>query len=800
MSSKLNYLTGGGEMGELTRNYDWASHPLGAINTWPPLLLSTVGTILKSKFPMFLWWGSQFYQFYNDAYRTSLGISGKHPHALGQRGEDCWTETWPVIKPLIDRVLYDNEGCWFEDQMIPVYRNGSLENCYWTFSYSPLIDLDGSTAGVLVVCQETTEKVQLLNQLQAANLTLQRSQALIERQNHELKSFLTHNPGGVCILQGDDLVYTFVNDNYQQLFPDRQLLGRSVFKVFPELESQQLHNNILHVYQTGKSFTVNEQLFILPNANGEPSEHYYNFTMQAKVSSQGKIDGVLAFVYEVTQAVLARQREKELENRFRFVIDTMPQQVWICDATGKVVYVNAKVCENYGVDAHTLIESGLNYFVHPDDIGGVLEKWNQSLANGTAFTEVLRLRFADGEYRWHLSVAVPYEEDGMIKQWIGTNTDIDKQKANERKKDEFLSIASHELKTPLTTTKAFIQLAKKSFEQDSDQIWKFLVKSEEQTDRLLRLINDLLDVSKINAGNVVYNKTPFSFTQSLKHTVESMAQISRIHHITLQSNCDIDFNGDRDRLEQVFINLINNAIKYSPNGGEIIVRCEKEGQNIIVSVQDFGIGIAEDNLERLFDRFYRIDNSSLKFQGLGLGLYIVADIIKRHGGSFWIESEPNKGSTFSFLLPLNGRQELLDIDTDGRTYYHGSFVNIDFNAKENYIHVDWLGYQNYDSVTKGCSIMLSLMKASRCYRILNDNTRVSGNWSEASDWGAKVWFPQMAQAGLAKFAWIYSPSTFSRISSNKSVPQNYEGVDLQFFDDVAAAKKWLLCANALPVN
>jgi PAS domain S-box-containing protein len=153
------FLAGGGEMGALTRAFDWASTPVGGIDQWPQSLCVTVGILLHSRFPMFLWWGEELTQFYNDAYRPSLGNEGKHPLALGQKGADCWPEIWPIIKPLIDQVLAGGDATWLEDALIPIYRNGQIEDVYWTFSYSPVTNDEGKVNGVLVICTETTEKV-----------------------------------------------------------------------------------------------------------------------------------------------------------------------------------------------------------------------------------------------------------------------------------------------------------------------------------------------------------------------------------------------------------------------------------------------------------------------------------------------------------------------------------------------------------------------------------------------------------------------------------------------------------------
>ena len=167
------HLQGGGEMGELTRTFDWASSPLGEPEKWPQSLLTTVSIILRSKFPMFLWWGDDLIQFYNDAYRPSLGATGKHPKALGQKGEKYWPEIWPIIKPLIDQVMAGGEATWSEDQLIPIYRNNKVEDVYWTFGYSPVIDESGKPGGVLVICNETTDKVKTYNAINQAKKELE---------------------------------------------------------------------------------------------------------------------------------------------------------------------------------------------------------------------------------------------------------------------------------------------------------------------------------------------------------------------------------------------------------------------------------------------------------------------------------------------------------------------------------------------------------------------------------------------------------------------------------------------------
>ena len=164
-ATTLQFLRGGGEMGELTRSYNWQQTSLGPPDTWPQSLRTTLGIILHSKFPMFLWWGKELTCFYNDAYRPSLGNTARHPAILGMPAKKAWADIWDTIGPMIQQVLDGGESVWHDDQLIPIYRNGRMEEVYWTFSYSPVNDDSGMIAGVLVICMETTSKVISLEKL-----------------------------------------------------------------------------------------------------------------------------------------------------------------------------------------------------------------------------------------------------------------------------------------------------------------------------------------------------------------------------------------------------------------------------------------------------------------------------------------------------------------------------------------------------------------------------------------------------------------------------------------------------------
>lgn len=221
------------------------------------------------------------------------------------------------------------------------------------------------------------------------------------------------------------------------------------------------------------------------------------------------------------------------------------------------------------------------------------------------------------------------------------------------KKDEFIGLASHELKTPVTSINGYLQIVERGMVED-DRNKTFINKARTQVNKLTTLIEDLLDVSKIQTGKLPFSYTKFDLAAILNDITDMMQQNNLTHKIQLHYNQQpIMLKADQQRIEQVLINLINNAIKYSPGADKIIVNAELSGNKVSVSVQDFGIGIEKDQHERIFSRFYRVENLAAHMSGLGIGLYISQQIIERHKGRMRVESEPGKGSTFIFELPVN---------------------------------------------------------------------------------------------------------------------------------------------------
>ncbi len=247
----------------------------------------------------------------------------------------------------------------------------------------------------------------------------------------------------------------------------------------------------------------------------------------------------------------------------------------------------------------------------------------------------------EGQYRDRILIAIE---------------DVTDRREIERRKDDFLSIASHELKTPLTTIKGYVQLMHKLMPEDIGEKFKeILRKTGLYVERLNTLIAELLDVSRIQTGNIELHREQFNFDKMVYETVENMQAAQQSHQIIISGNAAETYFGDESHIVQVVNNLISNAIKYSPDATEVEVHLSRVANYIKLSVKDKGMGISPEYHKRIFERFYRVGEIQQRFPGMGIGLYICDQIIKNHGGTLWVESELGKGSTFSFTLPMQER-------------------------------------------------------------------------------------------------------------------------------------------------
>jgi two-component system, OmpR family, phosphate regulon sensor histidine kinase PhoR len=337
---------------------------------------------------------------------------------------------------------------------------------------------------------------------------------------------------------------------------------------------------------------------------------------------------------------------------FKYLANNIPVIIWTADTDGKLNYINRRWHEYTGFDLEDS-RTKQKELVHPDDLETSSIAWRQALMYKQKYEQEFRFkRRSDGAYRWHYAQAIPFkDEHGNITAWIGTSIDIDDQKKQLERKDEFIGVASHELKTPLTSLKGYLQLME--LQETLPQLVKsYISKANVSLVKLQRLVDELLDVSRIKAGKLEFSKQIFNLTELVSQCVDNSSIMYPAFTIKKDLQENILVMANEERIEQVFMNLINNAVKYSPERKEIIVRTESDDTSAIVSVIDFGVGMSEQDQKFIFDRFYRVNAHDHLTPGLGMGLYIASEIIKEHKGDIKVKSKLNEGCVFTFSLPL----------------------------------------------------------------------------------------------------------------------------------------------------
>jgi signal transduction histidine kinase/CheY-like chemotaxis protein len=296
------FLAGGGEMGALIRAYDWDNSPVGPPAQWSQALKVAIRLMLSSGHPMFIWWGPQLIQFYNDAYSRSIGPE-RHPSALGQEGRECWQEIWPLIGHQIEQVMEGRGYTWHENHLVPITRYGTRQDVYWTYSYSPIDDpnAENGIGGVLVVCTETTEQV--LNQ-QRAKAAEAKWRALFDLA-----------PVFMCTLRGPEHTFEYANPEYSKLIGMRHLVGKTVREALPEVVGQGFINLLDQVFHTARPFQGHAVPVDLISESHDITRRYVDFTYQPLTDEDNQVTGIFVIGYDVTESVYASDRLQEQDRR-----------------------------------------------------------------------------------------------------------------------------------------------------------------------------------------------------------------------------------------------------------------------------------------------------------------------------------------------------------------------------------------------------------------------------------------------------------------------------------------------------
>jgi len=551
------------------------------------------------------------------------------------------------------------------------------------FSYDPLFDKDGIVEAILVTVKDITEIVearkllelskedqQRLNdqltvinkEMTAVNEELYRAQKNLVKTLGEvadsesrLRYLLEDAPVAIAVMKGPDLVIEAANRKTLEIWgKSNEVIGKQLDAALPELQGQPFLSYLNNVYTTGESFAGNEIMALLER-NGKIEEAYINFVYHALKGTDGKTNSIMLVATEVTEQVKAKQRIENSQQQFRQAIDSANLGTWSINPEQSRLSLSDRSKELFGIplqdevsfaEAMEAIDSDYHELVHTTVTRGLTKfescdmeyPINSLLSKQRKWLRVTGKMFFD-------NVGKPAHYSGIIME-------ITDRKLEEQRKDDFISVASHELKTPVTTLKGSLQLLKRMKDKASPEVMSnFIDQANRSMDKVTDLIDNFLNMNRLSDGQMPLNETTFNVSEMLEGCC---------NHVRMAGHFELIFKGDRnlqlfadkDRIDQVVINFVNNAVKYAPGSTQIYMIAEKIDDWIKVSVKDTGPGIPPEKLMHLFGRYYRADNSGYQYSGLGLGLYISAEIIKRHHGKIGVDSDLGKGSTFWFQLPV----------------------------------------------------------------------------------------------------------------------------------------------------
>lgn len=379
-----------------------------------------------------------------------------------------------------------------------------------------------------------------------------------------------------------------------------------------------------------------------------------NYTIRIDDPATGKPIGIGAIMRDLRPEFASKKALADSEQMLRNVTSAAPTALWMADQQGDITYVNQTWIHWTGLSLGQNRGDGWLQAIVPEDRQLVSSVYSTALEKKNVFQIEFRILNSEGQLRWFSASGQPQlDSDGQFSGFVGACIDITSQKELQQHKDDFISIASHELKTPITSLKASVQLLNKmKITSDNPMVPKLLVQAGKGVERVSTLIEDLLNVSRLQQQQLQLNKNAFILSELLNACANPIALAGK-QRIVIKGDLETEVFADEHRIDQVVTNLLTNAVKYAPESEVIELEVTKLGTHVKVSVSDQGPGIPKDRLKNLFDRYYRVDEIVQYASGLGLGLYISAEIIHRHGGEINVESEIGKGSTFWFKLPLN---------------------------------------------------------------------------------------------------------------------------------------------------
>ncbi|GAB3932292.1 ATP-binding protein [Mucilaginibacter myungsuensis] len=604
-------------------------------------------------------WGKEKKDIINKTLEDAL------PELKGQPFIDMFKQVW-------------NEGLTISgtDTRADLVVNGELQSFYFDFEYRAVKDDTGKVIAILHTATDISERYYsrqreqtLSEEMLAMNEELSASNEELISTNEELvqsqiqqrelydelaestarfRAMVQKAPVGICIIRAGDLFVPEVNDAYLELVgrERHELEGRTIWEAIPEAAA---YAPIMDgVIETGIRFEAKEHELMLPR-NGELTTVFVDFVYEP-IAYDGGNQAIMVLGIEVTEKVLARRGIEEMEQRIRLAVEAAEIGTFDLDLESRKMVTSDRFNAIFDFKENVPWRTFASV-IHPDDNERRLKAHDDAMKNGKLFYEA-RVIYHDNSIHWiRVQGNVLYKDDKPYRM-LGTVLDITHVQRLNQQKDDFISIASHELKTPITSLKASLQLLDRMKEAPSPvMLPKLIEQANKSVQKVSSLVEDLLNVSRTNDTRLRLNKTTFTIAEMLNNCCNHI-RVAGKYDLKVTGDEQLQINADEHAIDQVVVNLVNNAVKYAPDSLEIILNVERSGNFAKISVSDKGPGIPPEKIPHLFDRYYQGESAGFQNSGLGLGLYICSEIIKRHGGQIGVESEVGKGSTFWFTVPV----------------------------------------------------------------------------------------------------------------------------------------------------
>lgn len=566
--------------------------------------------------------------------------------AIIQTANDAMLRIWDKDKSIIGKSLEDalpelkgqpfidlfkrvwNEGITIEgtDTRADLKVNGVLQPFYFDFEYRAIKDTQGKTICILHTATDITDrflKNEAIERAREKEIAFLREQALNEElaaANEELNAINEE------LTQTEEHLSKLNNELEERVNQRTQALAESVER------EQAINEEITAINE--EMTAANEELIATNEELAKTQE-----SLLKKVEEQLKGSSEL----------------KKAEEMMRLAIEASKLGSWHISPGSMILEYNPMLAKLFGYEG----EQNMTY---QQAIGQVTEDYRpivtseieQAIASGGDYDITYsQRRFNDGELIWLRSLGkVTADNNGNFTTFSGFVMDITELKKDEQRKNDFIGMVSHELKTPLTSLSGYIQmLQSKAKKTDDNFTIGALEIAHKQVKKMTTMINGFLNISRLESGKIILTKSYFRLDELVKATVEEILMMDSSHAINFIVCEPINIFADDDKISNVISNLLSNAVKYAPNDKQIEIRCEVINNMAQISVSDKGMGIKEEDMQKLFERYYRVENNHT-ISGFGIGLYLSAEIIERHHGMIWAKSEVDKGSTFYFKLPL----------------------------------------------------------------------------------------------------------------------------------------------------